>query len=464
VVVVAVGKFGIPAPRNLLSIRSFESQKKVGYQKHHHYGNTSTRSQSTAPPQEKMAPIKNKGRPRGVSKHKKGPKFVTTRVQYSPPPDDNSDSDSASSDDAASQQIDQDSESDTENAVQPYNSLLEVFNINPDREEHRRKRRRIENPTSQDQQSSHGSEQGTSEDDDDDDDDNDDNNEDGETENLAQKKAEETYESSDDEAERKDPYNTHFDSPDQQQLDSRIKAITDQGWDTAKREIPGLGRTLHYSPKGFTSEIRPKKNRADILSSAVIKKRLANSATRVLDSLTDSERAIAPYVMGYSDMLFGGRTAQNAAGLRKLSCLHVLNHVFKTRDKVLKHNGRLSKETTDGLAPQYRDQGFTRPKVLFLLPTRNACAQVVQALVDICEPEQQENRKRFEDDFTKSPGAMPENRPDDFKDLFAGNDDDMFRMGIKFTRKTIKFFSQFYNSDFILASPLGLRNAIGTGE
>ena len=129
---------------------------------------------------------------------------------------------------------------------------------------------------------------------------------------------------------------------------------------------------------------------------------------------------------------------------------------------MLKHNARLSDSKNANI--EFRDQGFTRPKVLFLLPTRSSCAKIVETMVNLCEPEQQENRKRFEDNFLRSEDDIPEDRPDDFKELFEGNDDDMFRVGIKVTRKTIKFFTQFYNSDIIIASPLGLRSAIDAGE
>lgn len=46
---------------------------------------------------------------------------------------------------------------------------------------------------------------------------------------------------------------------------------------------------------------------------------------------------------------------------------------------------------------------------------------------------------------------------DDFYRTFMGNIDDGFKVGIGVTKKALKLYSDFYSSDFLISSPLGLR-------
>ena len=258
-----------------------------------------------------------------------------------------------------------------------------------------------------------------------------------------------------------DPFVRHFSDRDEASMAQAIKdaslykashakLVKPEGWSTTS-EGP-LDRANNATTGG--------RNNVTSINDLHIKQKVKGAALKLVPRLDGVAANVASDIFCYKDVLFPQRTLENAELLRKLSCIHSVNHVLKTRDKVIKNNDRLAKhESSEEL--ELRDQGFTRPKVLILLPTRNSCVRYVDSVVSICEPEQQENKKRFQDSYGNGEDLSPPDKPPDFRDLFAGNNDDMFRLGLKFTRKAMKFFSPFYNSDIIIASPLGLRMAIG---
>ncbi|RPB10309.1 DUF1253-domain-containing protein [Morchella conica CCBAS932] len=266
-----------------------------------------------------------------------------------------------------------------------------------------------------------------------------------------------------DDEDQSDPFESHFATPTPSYL-ARTKAAEANSWETKKLTHPALSGKLVFSAPSESQAAPGKK--VDSIADVSLKNKLAAPFEALNGEFTPVQQALAPYIFANQDVLFTSRTPDNAAAVRNLACVHALNHIYKTRSRVLKNNERLSRAATtdDGAADlELRDQGFTRPKVLFLLPTRNACAEVVNTLLALSQAEQQENKKRFTDSFTLPPSEerIPATKPADFRELFSGNHDDLFRLGLKFTRKSVKLFSQFYTSDIILASPLGLRMVLG---
>ncbi|KAI8573345.1 hypothetical protein RHMOL_Rhmol01G0269800 [Rhododendron molle] len=166
--------------------------------------------------------------------------------------------------------------------------------------------------------------------------------------------------------------------------------------------------------------------------------------------------------------------------------MHSLNHIFRTGDLVTKNNAKVAKhqERADELfnGDSFLDQGFTRPKVLILLPLASIAFRVIKRLIQLTPPTHKvnvENLDRFSDKFGTGVAYNNEDKegdvignlksqktskPSDFQALFGGNNNDHFMIGIKFTRRSIKLFGDFYSSDMIVASPLGLVTKIGKAE
>ncbi|EGX96275.1 nucleolus protein required for cell viability, putative [Cordyceps militaris CM01] len=265
----------------------------------------------------------------------------------------------------------------------------------------------------------------------------------------------EDEEDSEDEGESLDPFDVHFAHPDETSSAKAVNAVKSDEWKTERRILGPLRATVQSAGSDSTFSFLDMKD-------IKLKQKLQETCGKTLSGLDEAQKHIASLLFNYQDVLYCDRNVDNAETLRRLVCSHALNHIFKTRDRVIKNNHKLAKDAET--EQEFRDQGFTRPKVLFLLPTRNSCANMVRTIRDLCKPDQEENRKRFDESYITKDNIFGADRPADFRDLFEGNDDDMFRLGVKFTRKTIKYFAQFYSSDILFASPLGLRMAMGSEE
>ncbi|XP_076945478.1 protein NUCLEOLAR FACTOR 1-like [Bidens hawaiensis] len=145
-----------------------------------------------------------------------------------------------------------------------------------------------------------------------------------------------------------------------------------------------------------------------------------------------------------------------------------LNHIFKTRELVTKNDKTLGKQKESGAevltSEKFLDQGFTRPKVLILLPMASIAYRVNVDRIDRFAGEFGGGPSDDQEDEDGVSKSWKKSKPSDYQALFGGNNTDHFMIGIKFTKKTIKLYSDFYTSDIIVASPLGLITKIGEAE
>lgn len=177
------------------------------------------------------------------------------------------------------------------------------------------------------------------------------------------------------------------------------------------------------------------------------------------------QRELFSIMNNYMDLVYTEETHENSQEIRKVYCLHVINHVVKTRNTVLKHNSSLSINPAVD-SEDFRDQGLTRPKALFIVPFRHSVVQLVQTIIDLLLPkggQHVSHKKRFSEEYgDKYAGKVDPKKPEDWQKTFAGNIDDHFKIGISLSKKSLKLYTPFYQSDIIIASPLGLRTIIGS--
>lgn len=182
-------------------------------------------------------------------------------------------------------------------------------------------------------------------------------------------------------------------------------------------------------------------------------------------------------LQAYKDLLYTNESVESLDDIQQVYVLHTLNHLMNSRSKILSNNKVFERRTlSDSIIhddPKLRDQGFTRARVLFLLPFRHSALKLGKCIIKVLGEDYNSSHfdrfvKEFGDedgiDSTLRPIASDGNKPSDYYQTFHGNTDDAFRIGIKLTKKSVKFFADFYDSDILIASPLGLKTIITPDE
>lgn len=261
-----------------------------------------------------------------------------------------------------------------------------------------------------------------------------------------------------------------------------------------------------------------------------------NTTKKNKKTLVGRQKIFTPYqttlytaLARYSDVLLTNENRINRIDINNLLSLHVVNHVLTSRTRVQRHNRRIKElsnksndndkdEVEEEDSDKHRDQGYTRPKVLILLPTKGVCWDFVQCMISLLgdsasvdnidrfnveygpldsdnnsdedDEEEDVNKKRRRKTVLKQKGH-------EWNELFGDtiNSDDDFKIGLSLTPRVVKqngdkkkskkvtgevtskegegssssgvnvkLFADFYHCDIILASPIGLKMATTNDE
>lgn len=267
-------------------------------------------------------------------------------------------------------------------------------------------------------------------------------------------------------------FDAHFgsDGPHAKAIAKLPESVKSLSWTSSRSALPCLPTNTAVSTPDlpdFDTQAYPGQPQVKVLDA------FNAYAAKKYSEPTPLHKALATTLGSYTDFCDANVALRDRQQYREALAMHAMSHVAKTRRRVLKNNERLAKlaaaaTSTDADELDLRDQGFTRPKVLILLPFRNSALQWVDLVTKFSLCAQVDNKARFAKEFNLPPGAVDKladpavasKYPEDHIANFAGNIDDSFKLGLKVTRKSLKLFSGFYDSDVIIASPLGLRLGI----
>lgn len=108
----------------------------------------------------------------------------------------------------------------------------------------------------------------------------------------------------------------------------------------------------------------------------------------IASQLTSLQANLFEHMNAYKDICFCAKHVDNASQIMSLYTMHAMNHLYKTMD-LTRYNS--SKIRASKFTKNYRDQGVTRPRILFLCATRHQAFQTVKYLLAFAEKKHNTN-------------------------------------------------------------------------
>ena len=136
-------------------------------------------------------------------------------------------------------------------------------------------------------------------------------------------------EDEDDLEDSSDPFEAHFADPDDNVLARRLKSLEQSQWVTQKSSVLKFGKVIMSIPQKEDVKISALSNLVSGPAELKLKQKLASVMSKQRPEFDDLEKHITPSIFSYHDVLYCERRPTNSENLRRLACLHAINHVFK---------------------------------------------------------------------------------------------------------------------------------------
>ncbi|RKO85378.1 hypothetical protein BDK51DRAFT_29393, partial [Blyttiomyces helicus] len=159
-----------------------------------------------------------------------------------------------------------------------------------------------------------------------------------------------------------DPFERHFGDHVSDVLVFKAAAVDSREWEVTATEDPVLHSMLKSTLRGQeddgSSVAKTGRTKVEDYS---VKKRLVEPWISLNSSVSQSQKTeftdganltplqsrLLDVMNSYSDLFYSNQTHENSKAIRHIYALHAMDHVFKTRDRVLKNSAKLKGDAAD---------------------------------------------------------------------------------------------------------------------